>query len=120
MKKVLLFEDDPTMMELLTTLLGIEGYQVTHFEGFTEESLFNKLRAEKPDILLMDVHLRQANGLNFLRALRLNPDFQDLRVIMTSGMNLRDNCLDSGANAFIMKPFMPEELITALQNQFSN
>jgi len=43
-----------------------------------------------------------------------------LRIIMTSGMNLKENCLNDGANAFIMKPFMPEELINTLQKQISN
>jgi DNA-binding response OmpR family regulator len=116
----MLFEDDRTMLGLLTTLLEIEGYQVAQCEGFTEESLFHKLSIEKPDILLMDVHLRKANGLDILRALRLNADFHDLRIIMTSGMNLKENCLNDGANAFIMKPFMPEELINTLQKQISN
>jgi CheY-like chemotaxis protein len=118
-KKVLLFEDDRTMIGLLTTLLEIEGYQVAQFDGVSAASLFDSLTMEKPDILLMDVHLRQANGLDLLQALRLNPNFCDLRIIMTSGMNLKENCLKSGANAFIMKPFMPDELITALQKQIS-
>jgi DNA-binding response OmpR family regulator len=119
-KKVMVYEDDRTMVGLLTTLLEIEGYQVAQFEGLAEENLFQKLSNEKPDILLMDVHLRQANGLDILRALRLNAEFHDLRIIMASGMNLRENCLKSGANAFIMKPFMPEELIKTLQKQISN
>jgi CheY-like chemotaxis protein len=120
MKKVMLCEDDDTMVRLLITLLEIEGYQVTQFEGLTEADLVNKLAFEKPDVLLMDVHLRIVNGLDLLKALRRSPIFRDLRIIMTSGMNLSDNCMSNGANAFIMKPFMPEELITTLQKQFYN
>jgi DNA-binding response OmpR family regulator len=116
----MLYEDDRTMVELLTTLLEMEGYQVAQFEGLTAEDLFEKLSFEKSDILLMDVHLQPANGLDILQSLRLNAEFHDLRIIMTSGMNLSENCLKSGANAFIMKPFMPEELIKTLQKQISN
>ena len=120
MKKVMLCEDDITMLRLLITLLEMEGYQVTKVEGLSKADLMEKLTVEKPDLLLMDVHLRQVNGLDLLQALRQNSIFTNLRIIMTSGMNLKEECLKNGANAFIMKPFMPDELITTIQKQLSN
>jgi DNA-binding response OmpR family regulator len=119
-KKVLVCEDDRTMVGLLTTLLEIEGYQVAQLDDSTEANLIDKLSIEKPDILLMDVYLRQINGLDLLRSLRDNTNFRDLRIIMTSGVNLRENCLKFGANAFILKPFMPEELMSTLRKQITN
>jgi len=111
----MLLEDDLTMLGLLKTLLEIEGYQVVQFEVPNQETFLFDLLEEKPDYLVMDVNLRRVNGLDIVRALRLNKAFQTLRVIMTSGMNIGDSCIKSGADTFILKPFMPEELIDSLK-----
>ncbi len=113
MKTVLLVEDDVTMVGLLTTLLKMEGYQVIVLGvdvGVVEEVLKNK-----PDILLMDVHLLHLNGIDELTRLRATPGCESLPVLMTSGLDLKDQCLERGANGFIQKPFMPDELFSMLR-----
>ena len=117
---IMLAEDDPTMLVLLKTLLEIEGFQVKTFSGRTQADLVDHLDLEKPDVLLMDVHMHHLNGVDALRALRQKQDLKYLQVIMTSGSDVNDQCLKEGANAFLMKPFMPDTLIKLINQQLSN
>ncbi len=111
--KVLLAEDDYTMVSLLKTLLGMEGYQVIALDS--EDDIVNAVRVQKPDILLLDVHLFGQNGLEILRIIRDSRDIADTRVIMSSGANVREECLNGGANGFLMKPYMPDDLFKQMR-----
>jgi CheY-like chemotaxis protein len=115
----MLAEDDATMLVLLRTLLEIEGFQVKTFTGRTQADLVAHLDQEKPDVLLMDVHLYNLNGVAALRALRQDQALQNLQVIMTSGSDVNEECLKEGANAFLMKPYMPDTLIKMINQQLS-
>lgn len=112
--KVLLAEDDVTMLALLKTLLNMEGFEVAAL--LAEADVPQALRAEKPDILLMDVHLANQSGLDILDDIRSTQDVSGMRVIMSSGSNLKDECMKHGANGFLLKPYMPDELIKILKN----
>ena len=116
--KVLLAEDDYTMISLLKTLLGMEGYQVIALDS--EDDVVNAVRVHKPDILLMDVHLFGQNGLEILESIRSSHDIADLRVIMSSGANVRDECMNGGANGFLMKPYMPDDLFKQLRQSLAS
>ena len=109
MQKILLAEDDPTMLSLLKTLLRLEGFDTVAFGD--NDHLFETIYREKPDLILLDVHLSSGNGLEFLKVIRSNPAFNDLVVIMQSGMDLMDECLEAGANYFLLKPYNPNSLI---------
>lgn len=113
MAKILLAEDDPTMVSLLGTLLKMEGFEVQAIDIDADVPAI--VQRERPDALLMDVHLGGQNGLDILDALRNNQDLQDVRVVMTSGLNVQDECLLRGANAFLLKPFMPDDLLRLLR-----
>ncbi|MBI5944671.1 MAG: response regulator [Chloroflexi bacterium] len=112
--KVLLAEDDVTMLSLLKTLLNMEGFEVAAL--LAEADVPEALRTEKPDILLMDVHLANQSGLDILDEIRNTQDVSGVRVIMSSGSNLKHECMKHGANGFLLKPYMPDELIKILQN----
>lgn len=113
MPKVLLAEDDYTMVSLLTTLLKMEGFRVVALDA--DDDVPRAVRREKPDVLLMDVHLFRQDGLEILDVLRSDPRTSRISVVMTSGMNLRDECLRRGATEFLLKPFMPHDLVTTLK-----
>ena len=114
MPKVLLAEDDTTMVALLKTLLKMEGYQVTALVA--DADIVQAVLKTKPDILLMDVHLLRQNGLDELTKLRATPGGESVRVLMTSGLDFKDQCLTRGADGFIQKPFMPDDLLNALRS----
>jgi DNA-binding response OmpR family regulator len=115
MQKVLLIEDDPTMSSLLTTLLQIEGYSVQAVPDDREEQILTAICAYEPDIVLMDVNLRQANGLEILRKLRSSDNCAHIRILMSSGLDYKDECEKAGADSFILKPYMPDDLIQQIQ-----
>ena len=113
MAKVILAEDDATMVSLLKTLLKMEGFEVIALDASADVAA--AVRREKPDALFMDVHLGGQSGMQILEAIRGNHDTAKVRVIMTSGMNVEAECLDRGADGFLLKPFMPDDLISALK-----
>lgn len=110
--KVMLIEDDETMLSLITTLLEIEGFEVSKLakDGCLEDIL-DCIREEKPALILLDVHLRRTNGFDLLHRMRQEDDLKSTRVLMSSGMELSQQCDNEGADGFILKPFMPEELV---------
>jgi len=112
--KVLLAEDDTTMVSLLTTLLGMEGFQVAALLP-DDPDVQTAVRREKPDIVLLDVHLPGQNGVDIIRDLRKHADTRGLRVVMSSGLNLKSECMSAGADAFIQKPYMPDDLLRLLK-----
>lgn len=113
MSKVLLAEDDETMVGLLTTLLRMDGFQVQALDA--DEDIVAAVQRDCPEALLLDVYLAGQNGLDVLQAIRATENGNRIRVIMTSGMNLREESLRRGADGFLLKPFMPDELLRLLR-----
>lgn len=79
-----------------------------------DEDVVEAVQKDRPDILLMDVHLPHANGLDVLDQLRRSEETRDLKVVMTSGLNLALECKNHGADDFLLKPYMPDDLLTIL------
>jgi len=113
MAKILLAEDDTTMVSLLKTLLQMEGFEVVALD--VESDIPAAVKREKPDAIFMDVHLGERSGIQVLESIRKSQDADGIRIVMTSGMNMAEECLQLGANAFLQKPFMPDDLISALK-----
>lgn len=115
--RVLLIEDDATMLTLLRTLLRIEGYETVPLENDqSAEAILKTIRSERPDVILLDVHLRQVNGLDVLQAIRQDESIGHIAVIMSSGAEVSQRCLGMGANAFLLKPFMPDDLLRQIRD----
>jgi chemosensory pili system protein ChpA (sensor histidine kinase/response regulator) len=112
----MLIEDDANVFSLLHMLLEFEGYQVVHWEGGEQvEEVLGLIRRERPSLVLLDVNLRHLSGFEVLRALRRDPGLKGTRVLMTSGMDLTYRSRQEGADGFITKPFMPDDLIQTIQ-----
>ncbi len=111
--KVLVIDDDPTMVTLLHTLLELEGYQVATVEDWADVA--GAAMKANPDVVLMDYFLPGTDGGKVLMALRSTPEYEHLRIIMTSGMNREDECLEAGADAFFLKPYSPEHLLETIR-----
>ena len=113
MPKVLVAEDDATMVGLLTTLLKMDGLEVTALDA--DADVAAEVKRSQPEVLLLDVHLAQQNGLDVLGAIRSEDPGHRVRVIMISGLNLKEESMRRGADDFLLKPFMPDELMTMLR-----
>jgi DNA-binding response OmpR family regulator len=117
MSTVLLVEDDTQTSNLLKILFDIEGISCFIPQDFLYESVKHMIIQYQPDIILMDVNLKQNNGLTILKNLQSdNLVHNGLKIIMTSGSDLRTECLSAGADDFLLKPYMPDELLRKVKS----
>jgi DNA-binding response OmpR family regulator len=116
MVKICLIDDDPTMIMLLKTFLGYEGYDVIALgDGDQRAHILDVLRRELPALALIDVNLRHMSGFDLLGDIRQDAALGTVRVLMSSGMDFQEKCLQVGADGFLMKPYMPEDLIDIIK-----
>lgn len=113
----MLVDDDPITKTLLQTLLEMEGYQVIPWDIGT--NVIDKIHQAQPDLIVMDVNLNEMDGLEVLRELKADTKLAEVRVIMSSGMNYQEECQRGGANEFLLKPYMPDDLITLIRKNLS-
>jgi DNA-binding response OmpR family regulator len=111
--KVLVVDDDPTVRDVLTTLLGFDGFEVASApDGPTALQLAKTLA---PDIVLLDVVMPGIDGLQVCRTLR--DGSPSTRIVMLTGRGTAEDELDgvsAGAHAYLRKPFSPLELLEAM------
>lgn len=120
MAKVMLIEDDRTMLSLLKILLEMEHFEVCSPSDDRLGEILAAIRQQTPDLILLDVNLRLGSGLELASQMRADPELKAARVIMTSGLDLKHECLQVGADNFLLKPYMPDELITMIKNTLGN
>lgn len=108
MPKVMIVDDDRTTVKLLQTLLELDGFEVSIAgRGGEVMDLANQVQ---PDIFLMDYHLTDIDGVEILRELRASDTFANTPIVMTSGLDVKEEVIEAGANEFLVKPFEPEDL----------
>ncbi|MBS1303768.1 response regulator [Loktanella sp. SALINAS62] len=110
-KRVLLIEDEANIIEALSFILSRDGFTVhTHEDGTTA---MDKIRGQRPDMIILDVMLPGRSGFDILRDLRADPTTRDLPVMMLTarGQN-KDKALaeELGVDRFMTKPFANEEV----------
>ena len=115
MLKVLIVEDDPGISRLLGALLHFEGYEIEDAKDW-DDTLF-AVEQIRPDLAIVDVHLRTGDGFDLLRQIRAHddPDTARMPVLMMSGMDYRSRCRQCGANGFLEKPFDRMALLEAIR-----
>lgn len=112
MKKILIADDSATMRGLIVSTLDA----MDDFELVEAASGFEALRIlprEKVDLVLTDINMPDINGLELISFMRNNPLYKDtpLVIISTEGSQRdREKGLALGADAYLVKPFSPEEL----------
>jgi len=111
-KKVLVVDDDAEIVELISDILTRDG----RFEIKTASSGYEAGMATqqfRPDLILLDYMLPDVNGNVVCQTIRSNPEFENTRIIIVSGVIKQeeiDQLLKSGAQGFIKKPFSISEL----------
>jgi len=116
MPKVMVIEDDANMFSLLQMLLEFEGFEVGLWKGGEEiQQIVEEICLEKPDLILLDVHLRHMNGFEVLRKIKSDTQLREVKILIASGVDMTKRSKQEGADGFILKPFMPDELINKIQ-----
>ena len=108
--RVLVIDDEPMVRETLGQVLAEEGYLVDL--AIDGESALDRVRAARPDAILLDLMMPGMNGRQFLQALRNQPDYASVPVlIMTAVHGLNVNLATLGASEVVEKPFDIDELL---------
>ncbi len=111
--KVLVCDDERHIVRLIQVNLERQGYTVvTAFDG--KEGL-EKIRAEKPNLCVLDVMMPYMDGFEVLKALRREPETENLPVIMLTAKAQDKDVFEGyhyGADMYLTKPFNPMELVT--------
>ncbi|HEY44368.1 MAG TPA: response regulator [Anaerolineae bacterium] len=113
MPKVFIIDDDQTMVYLLRTLLEMDGFEVAEVRDW--DAILETVEVENPDLVLMDYFLPDLDGLELLTQLRADPNLAQVRIVMSSGMDVSDQCIAAGADAFLLKPYTPEQLVEVIK-----
>lgn len=112
-KKILVCDDERHIVRLIQVNLERQGYQVvTAYDG--KEGL-EKVKSEKPDLLVLDVMMPYMDGFEVLKTLRREPETESLRVIMLTAKAQDKDVFEGyhfGADMYLTKPFNPMELVT--------
>jgi excisionase family DNA binding protein len=112
-RKVLVVDDDPEIVELITDVLTRDG----RFEVKTASSGYEAGIATqqfRPDVILLDYMLPDVNGNVVCQTIRRNHEFENIKIIIVSGVVKQDEIdqlLKSGAEGFVKKPFSVAELV---------
>jgi CheY-like chemotaxis protein len=116
MKRILIVDDKATSRELLRTVLERQGYAVVE-AGNGEEAL-ERVRAETPDLILLDLQMPVRNGYEVLGELRQNSEYATLPIIALTASAMqgdREKALAAGFTGYLAKPVTLEHLRTEIQ-----
>jgi len=117
MSLILIVEDNEKNLKLVRDVLQVKGYQTIE-AGTAEDGI--KLAAEnKPDLILMDIHLPGMNGIDALRVLRADPATASIPAIaVTASVMQQDRKLitDAGFDGYVGKPINLKEFLDAVRN----
>jgi CheY-like chemotaxis protein/phosphoribosyl 1,2-cyclic phosphodiesterase len=115
---ILIADDDPTIVRLLTLTLGPQGFRlVTAGDG---ETALRLARAERPALVLLDWQMPGADGIAVTRALRADadPDLRDVPIVLITSRSGGENTavgFEAGVTDYLTKPFQPSHVRTRVR-----
>ncbi|MCK5014527.1 MAG: response regulator [Candidatus Omnitrophica bacterium] len=115
-KKILFADDDAHLMEVLLLRFKSAGYKtVDAYDG--EEALL-KMRAEKPDLIVMDITMPKMNGYTLVREMKADETLKDIPVIVLSGKDTMQDIFEiEGVGTYLVKPFGFDDLLGKVKEQ---
>ena len=109
-------DDDNTIREIEVYTLKQTGFEA---KGFADgETLFEALKAEKPDLIVLDIMLPGKDGMDILQEIRSNPETEKIPVIMATAKGTeidKIQGLDKGADDYLVKPFGTMEMVSRIK-----
>jgi len=111
-KKVLIADDNPDLRAILTIRLEINGYDV--IIATDGENALDKVKSEKPDILILDLMMPRLTGFEVCRMIKFDDGLKSMPIIVLSALDQqhdREQAIQNGADAYFIKPFDLELLL---------
>ena len=113
--KILVCDDDPLLVELIDFRLRARGYEVVTAKNGTEA--MSMVANERPSLVVLDAMMPRMDGFEVLARIKSDRDLAHIPVIMlTARKGDRDvvSALERGAEDYLVKPFIPDELMARL------
>lgn len=118
MHKILIVDDDPTLVDFLKMLLESEGYETE--EASDGHTALQKMTTFRPELILLDYMMpKEIDGLEVLR--RVQKENPDIPVVMLTGKGneqIAVECMKAGAADYLVKPFENDRLLAILRDIF--
>ncbi|MCI8674514.1 MAG: response regulator [Lachnospiraceae bacterium] len=118
-KNILAVDDDIIVLTRISSILRNDYDVVTVNSGVRA---LKYLELEKPDLILLDIHMMQQDGIETLRKIRNTEECKDIPVIMLTGVENKDTVMESaklGICDYLLKPFTSAELLKRLRRAFA-
>lgn len=115
-KKILIVEDEESLLKLESILLTSKGYEVRGVAN--GKAALEALAEEAPDLVLLDIMLPEIDGFEVCRRIKENPDTSHIPVIMLTAKKSREDMArgeNVGADWYITKPFKSAMVIETIQ-----
>jgi ribonuclease P protein subunit RPR2 len=113
--RILLVDDDPALRTLLRTTFEVADVDVTEAES--ADAARKRIRAERPDVIVLDVNMPGMTGLELCAELKADPATRDIPIILLTGSTggTSASAKRAGVDAFVRKPFSPLELLAVAE-----
>ena len=119
-KKVLIVDDEPNVRRLSRTIL-INKFEIVEAEDGRQA--LEQVAAKKPDVILMDLMMPKMDGLTACHIIKTDPLTKATPIIMVTAIGFELNIRLSqhmGANSYVTKPFLPQELLDKIAEVLAN
>ena len=118
-KKILIADDEPDILEIIQFNLQTEGYEV--FTAKNGDEAIDQARKYLPDLIILDIMMPGKNGIDVCNILRMQPAFKETLIIFLSalsdeGTEIRG--LETGADDYLTKPISPKVLVSKVNALF--
>lgn len=117
MTKILVAEDERDIRELIAFTLRFAGFDVTLAKNGAEA--VEMVEAEDPDLIILDVRMPKMTGYEACRKIKADPGTKGTPVMILSAKGQEveiQQGLESGADEYILKPFVPDELVAQVKD----
>ncbi|HEY2351890.1 MAG TPA: response regulator transcription factor [Candidatus Acidoferrum sp.] len=111
--KILVVDDEPQIRRVMRTTLSGEGYSVVEARDGLEA--LDKLRTERPDLILLDMNMPNLDGLQACREIRSSSEVPIIMLTVRSAEKDKVRALDAGADDYVVKPFGIQELLARVR-----
>ena len=118
-KKILIADDEPDILEIIQYNLQTEGYEVQTAKNGNEA--IDQAKRFGPDLIILDIMMPGKNGIEVCNILRLQPAFNDTLIIFLTALSdegTEVKGLETGADDFITKPISPKVLVSKVNALF--
>ena len=110
---ILVVDDEPQIRRVMRTTLAAQGYIVR--DARSGEEALERIREEKPDLILLDVNMPGIGGLEACRAIRSTSDAAIIMLTVRDTEQDKVDALDAGADDYVVKPFHSKELLARIR-----